>query len=134
MIVLNNKYQVHPEPSMQQTWYSTIVTNVESVRTYNTTSRYKNKRRLTLLDGTTFIEFIRHSMLYLEEHDTDQYYFVMASKKQRPDILSLDLLGVSTFYWVILANNHLASPLQMKNDLTLRVPSLTRVINNEKMI
>lgn len=134
MIRLDNPYQVHPEPDIQSTWYSPIVNTVNNNRVYNTTNRYKNKNVITLQDGTTFIEFIRSSMLYTPEDETDQYYYVMPNKSQRPDILSLDLLGASSFYWIILSDNHLVSPLQLQSQLTLRIPTITSIMNNTNLI
>lgn len=134
MIKLSNPYQIHPEPSIQDTWYDNTVLSVDSNRVSNTTSRYKNKRTITLVDGTTFIEFIRESMLYTPENDSDQFYYVMNTKNQRPDIVSLDLLGVSSFYWVILSDNHMVSPLQMQTQLTLRIPTISVIMNNTNLI
>lgn len=134
MAILTNPLQKHVEPSYQTTWYSSLVKEVETNQSNSTLSRYRNKRIITLFDNTTFIEFIRKDMLYTAVSAEDQYYFVPAGKKTRPDLLSYDLYGTPIFYWMILSDNNLVSPLQMKTNLTLRVPSLASIVNNAKII
>ena len=134
MIIKSNPYQKHTEPSAKNTWYSKYVAHVANKRTNSTLDRYANKNRITLNDGTTFIEFIRKSMLYTEIKDTDQYYFVDAGKKLRPDLISYELFGTPIFYWIILSDNNLVSSLQAQTNLTLRIPELSEVINNKKLI
>lgn len=134
MAILYNPLQRNQEPSYTDVWYSGLVTEVRSDRSNSTLSRYKNKRVLTLFDKTTFIEFIRKSMLYTDKAPGDQYYFVDSGKRLRPDLLSYELYGTPIFYWVILSDNNLVSPLQVKTNLTLRVPELSNIVNNEKII
>lgn len=134
MALLNNPMQRNLEPTFKEAWYSGLVKEVESSISNATLSRYKNKRVLTLFDNTTFIEFIRKSQLYTEKDPTDQYYFVEAGKRVRPDLISNDLYGTPIFYWVILSDNNMVSPLQAKTNLTLRVPSLANIVNNKKLI
>ena len=134
MAILANPLQKNPEPSYMDTWYSGLVKTVEQDRINSTLSRYRNKRIITLIDGTTFIEFIRKSMLFTNIAPTDQYYFTSAGKKLRPDLLSYELYGTPIFYWVILSDNNLVSSLQMKTNLTLRVPTLSNIVNNNKLI
>lgn len=134
MAILTNPLQKNQEPSFQDVWYSSLVKIVETDTSNSTLSRYKNKRIITLFDNTTFIEFIRKSMLYTPVAPEDQYYFTPAGKKNRPDLLSYELYGTPIFYWVILSNNNLVSPLQMKTNITLRVPSLSNIVNNKKII
>lgn len=134
MAILKNPMQKNLEPTYTEVWYSNLVTNVELSQSNSTLSRYKNKRVLTLFDNTTFIEFIRKSQLYTEKASTDQYYFIDVSKRLRPDLLSYELYGTPIFYWVLLSDNNLVSPLQAKTNLTLRVPSLSNIVNNSKLI
>lgn len=134
MAILKNPMQKHTEPSFGTTWYSGLVVNIAADRSNSTLSRYKNKRVLTLFDNTTFIEFIRHSMLVTDKAANDQYYFIDAGKRLRPDLLSYELYGTPIFYWVILSDNGFVSPLQMKTNLTLRVPNLSNIVNNDKLI
>lgn len=134
MAILANPLQKNLEPSYQGTWYSSLVKIVEVDETNSTLSRYRNKRIITLFDNTTFIEFIRKSMLYTPVVADDQYYFTPAAKKTRPDLLSYELYGTPIFYWVILSDNNLVSPLQMKTNLTLRVPNLAAIVNNSQII
>lgn len=134
MIITSNPYQKNLEPSGKSVWYSSVVTNVANNRTNSTLDRYANKNRITLSDGTTFIEFIRKSMLYTENKSTDQYYFVDAGKRLRPDLISYELFGTPIFYWIILSDNNLVSSLQAQTNLTLRIPVLSDIVNNEKLI
>lgn len=134
MAILNNPIQRNPEPTYTEVWYSALVTGVNSNRSNSTLSRYRNKRVLTLFDQTTFYEFIRKSMLYTEKAPADQYYFIDSGKRLRPDLLSYELYGTPIFYWVILSDNNLVSPLQVKTNLTLRVPELSNIVNNSKII
>lgn len=134
MIILNNPVQKRLEPSSREIWYSSIVTNVANNRTNSTLDRYANKNRITLRDGTTFIEFIRKSMLYTQEASTDQYYFVDAGKRLRPDLISYELFGTPIFYWLVLSDNNLVSSLQAQTNLTLRIPTLSDIVNNQKII
>ena len=134
MIIKSNPYQKHLEPTGKDVWYSSLVTNVANRRTNSTLDRYANKNRITMYDGTTFIEFIRKSMLYTEVKSSDQYYFVDAGKRLRPDLISYELFGTPIFYWVILSDNNLVSSLQAQTNLTLRIPTLSNIVNNERLI
>lgn len=134
MAILENPMQKHLEPTYTEAWYSSLVTNVNTDKSNSTLSRYKNKRVLTLFDKTTFIEFIRKSMIYTDKSANDQYYFIEAGKKFRPDLISYELYGTPIFYWIILSDNDLVSSLQVKTNLTLRVPELSSVVNNSKII
>ena len=134
MAILTNPLQKNIEPSYKDVWYSSLVTQVETDESNSTLSRYRNKRILTLFDNTTFIEFIRKDMLYTPVEAEDQYYFASSAKKNRPDLLSYELYGTPIFYWMILSDNNLVSPLQMRANLTLRVPSLSSIVNNKKII
>jgi hypothetical protein len=134
MAILTNPLQKNEEPTYQETWYSSLVKIVETDISNSTLSRYRNKRIITLFDNTTFIEFIRKSMIYTPVAAEDQYYFTPAGKKNRPDLLSYELYGTPIFYWIILSDNNLVSPLQMSANLTLRVPSLPNIVNDSKII
>ena len=64
MIIKSNPYQKHLEPTGKDVWYSSLVTNVANRRTNSTLDRYANKNRITMYDGTTFIEFIRKILFF----------------------------------------------------------------------
>ena len=131
---MNNQYQTHQEPSNREVWYSKVLSNVVSDRDVNTLNRYRNKIKLTSYSGYNVIEFIKKSQLYLPEDPSDQYYFVDASKQYRPDLISNEVYGSPIYYWVILSCNNLISPLQVAANLTLRLPSLTSILNSGTLI
>jgi hypothetical protein len=131
---MDNQYQTHVEPSNREVWYSSTISDVYSDRASNTVSRYRNKIRLTSYTGYTFLEFIKKSQLYLPVSAEDQYYFVDASKQYRPDLISNELYGSPIYYWVILSCNNLISPLQVRANLTLRIPPLASILNNGGLI
>ena len=131
----NNIYQDKAEPTGKETWYSNYIAKATvSKRSTSTLNRYKNKITLTTISGITSYEFIRKSQLYLEPRSDDQYYFVDASKRYRPDVISYEMYGTPVLYWVILSCNNLSSPLEVKTNMTLRIPQLTTLLNNEKVI
>jgi len=134
MASFKNPLQNHVEPTLQNIMYSSVVSSIEQTRDDNTLNRYKNKVTITLYDGTTFKEFIRKSMLYTDIADDDQYYYITAGKKQRPDIISRDIYNTPSLYWIILSDNNLVSPLQINSTLTLRIPTIGKVVNNSKII
>lgn len=131
---MDNQYQTHLEPSNREVWYSSTLSDVYSDRANNTLSRYRNKIRITSYSGATFYEFIKKSQLYLDVSSEDQYYFVDASKQYRPDLISNELYGSPIYYWVILSCNDLISPLQVRANLTLRIPPLGSILNNGGLI
>jgi len=131
---MNNEYQTHLEPSNREVWFSSTLSDVYSDRDNNTLSRYRNKIRLTSYTGVTFLEFIKKSQLYLEVSTDDQYYFVDASKQYRPDLISNEVYGSPIYYWVILSCNNLISPLQVRTNLTLRLPPLGEILNHGGLI
>lgn len=132
---MNNIYQDIAEPTGKEIWYSNYIAEANSSkRSTSTLNRYKNKITLTTISGITVYEFIRKSQLYLEPRDDDQYYFVDASKRYRPDVISNEMYGTPILYWVILSCNNLSSPLDVKTNMTLRIPQLTTLLNNEKVI
>ena len=131
---MNNEYQTHLEPSNREVWFSSTLSDVYSDRDNNTLSRYRNKIRLTSYTGVTFLEFIKKSQLYLPVSPDDQYYFVDASKQYRPDLISNEVYGSPIYYWVILSCNNLISPLQVRTNLTLRIPPLGEILNHGGLI
>lgn len=131
---MDNPYQTHLEPSNREVWYSSTLSDISSDRSENTLSRYRNKIRLTSYSGYTFIEFIKKSQLYLDVSSEDQYYFVDASKQYRPDLISNEIYGSPIYYWVILSCNNLISPLQVRTNLTLRLPPLGEILNHGGLI
>lgn len=132
---MNNVYQSIVEPSGKEIWYSDYIADATSPkRSTSTLNRYKNKINLTTISGLTVYEFIRKSQLYIEPSDDDQYYFVDASKRYRPDIIANEMYGTPILYWVILSCNNLSSPLQVETNMTLRIPQLATLFNNEKVI
>lgn len=131
---MNNQYQTHQEPTNREVWYSRVLSNVNSDRDINSLNRYRNKINLTSYSGYNVLEFIKKSQLYLPEAPTDQYYFVDASKQYRPDLISNEIYGSPIYYWVILSCNNLISPLQVVTNLTLRLPSLTSILNSGTLI
>lgn len=131
---MDNQYQTHREPSNREVWYSSTISDVYSDRANNTLSRYRNKIRLTSYTGYSFLEFIKKSQLYLDVSSEDQYYFVDASKQYRPDLISNEIYGSPIYYWVILSCNNLISPLQVRTNLTLRIPPLGEILNNGGLI
>lgn len=130
----NNDYQIHTEPSMQEIWYSNFLNSISQQTTEGTLNRYKNKIYLTSYTGVHTIEFIKRSQLYLKEDPTDTYYFVDASKRYRPDLISLEMYGTPILYWVILECNNLFTPLDVETNLTLRIPSLSRILRDGRLV
>ena len=131
---MNNEYQTHLEPSNREVWFSSSLSDIYSDKSNNTVSRYRNKIRLTSFSGVTFLEFIKKSQLYLPVSPDDQYYFVDASKQYRPDLISNEVYGSPIYYWVILSCNNLISPLQVRTNLTLRIPPLGEILNHGGLI
>lgn len=131
---MNNQYQTHIEPTNREVWYSSTISDVYSDRSSTTLSRYRNKIRLTSYTGYTFLEFVKKSQLVLDVSPEDQYYFVDASKQYRPDLISNEIYGSPIYYWVILSCNNLISPLQVRTNLTLRIPPLGAILNNGGLI
>lgn len=132
---MNNQYQDIVEPDGQAIWYSSYINYVQQPKkSTSTLNRYKNKINLTTVTGITTIEFIRKSQLYIPPQEDDQYYLVDASKRYRPDIISNDMYGTPILYWVILSCNNLSSPLQVETNMTLRIPNISTLFNNERVI
>lgn len=132
---MDTDYQTITEPSNQSIWYSGFISNAIS-QTYDssTLNRYKNKINLVNIQGTRVIEFIRKTQLYIEPANDDQYYFVDSSKRYRPDLISLEMYGTPILYWVILICNNLSHPLEVKTNMTLRIPQLSTILNNGRVI
>lgn len=132
---MDNQYQGIVEPSGKEIWYSSYISYVNNPKhSSSTMNRYKNKINLTTNSGITTIEFIRKSQLYIPPQDDDQYYLVDASKRYRPDVISNDMYGTPILYWVILSCNGLSSPLEVETNMTLRIPNLATIFNNERVI
>ena len=132
---MDTDYQTITEPSNQSIWYSGFISNAIS-QTYDssTLNRYKNKINLVNIQGTRVIEFTRKTQLYIEPANDDQYYFVDSSKRYRPDLISLEMYGTPILYWVILICNNLSHPLEVKTNMTLRIPQLSTILNNGRVI
>lgn len=132
---MDTDYQTITEPSNQSIWYSGFISNAISQNYDSSTlNRYKNKINLVNIQGTRVIEFIRKTQLYIEPANDDQYYFVDSSKRYRPDLISLEMYGTPILYWVILICNNLSHPLEVKTNMTLRIPQLSTILNNGRVI
>lgn len=130
-----NNEDIIIEPDGMEIWYSSHVSDViEPPRSSSTLNRYKNKLQLVDSTGVRMIEFIKQSQLYLEPRDDDQYYFVDASKRYRPDAISMEVYGTPILYWVILMCNNLSHPLDVKTNMTLRIPRLSTLFDNERVL
>lgn len=129
-----SEYQTKIEPTNKEVWYSGTINSATSSRNNSTLNRYTNKINLFYFDGTKVTEFIKKSQLYPEQSLDDQYYFVDASKRYRPDLIAQELYGTPILYWVILSANNLARPLDVKTNMTLRIPSLSSVLQNGRLI
>lgn len=125
----------NPEPTGREVWYASSIVNLESPNQANVTlNRYKNKIYLDTYTGIQACEFIKKSQIYIPESADDSYYFVDASKRRRPDLISYEIYGTPLLYWVILSCNDLATPLELETNMTLRCPSLSALINNKKVL
>lgn len=132
---MDTDYQTITEPSNQSIWYSGFISNAISQNYDSSTlNRYKNKINLVNIQGTRVFEFIRKTQLYIEPANDDQYYFVDSSKRYRPDLISLEMYGTPILYWVILICNNLSHPLEVKTNMTLRIPQLSTILNNGRVI
>lgn len=132
---MDTDYQTITEPSNQSIWYSGFISNAISQNYDSSTlNRYKNKINLVNIQGTRVLEFIRKTQLYIEPANDDQYYFVDSSKRYRPDLISLEMYGTPILYWVILICNNLSHPLEVKTNMTLRIPQLSTILNNGRVI
>ena len=132
---MDTDYQTITEPSNQSIWYSGFISNAISQNCDSSTlNRYKNKINLVNIQGTRVLEFIRKTQLYIEPANDDQYYFVDSSKRYRPDLISLEMYGTPILYWVILICNNLSHPLEVKTNMTLRIPQLSTILNNGRVI
>lgn len=133
--MFDNLLQDHYEPTGQEVWYGTAVSLADPPLSKSTTmNRYKNKVNLIMIDSTRVIEFIRSSQLTIPPEDSDIYYMVDASKRYRPDLISQEVYGNPLLYWVILSCNNMTHPLQMKTGLTLRIPQLSSIVKNKKVL
>lgn len=132
---MQNEYQDRIEPSGQETWYSSFISAaISPPRQESTLNRYKNKINIVTATGTRVIEFIKKSQLYIEPSEGDQFYFVDASKRYRPDIIANEVYGNPQLYWVILACNNLSHALQVKTNMTLRIPQLSTILQDERVL
>ena len=131
----NNPYQTRREPSNKEVWYSQALSSVENTNvSVSYLDRYINKLSLVTRTGLKVTEFIKKSQLYLPVDPTDQYYFVDASIRYRPDIISQEVYGTPILYWVILSCNNLTHPLEMTTALTVRVPHLSRILKDGVLV
>lgn len=132
---MNNQSFQQVEPIGADIWYSSYISQAISPKiSTGTLNRYKNKINLITMNGTRVIEFIKQSQLVLPKGEGDKYYFVDSSKRYRPDLISLEMYGTPNLYWVILACNNLSHPLQVKTNMTLRIPALSAILDDGRLV
>lgn len=131
-----NPYQTNPEPSGLEVWFGNSIAFVDNGSYTNNTklNRYLNKLRLTSTTGVKFIEQIKRSQLYIKESSEDQYYYVDAGHRYRPDLIALEAYGNPVLYWIILSCNNLKSPLELTTGLTIRIPPLSSIVHDERVM
>lgn len=133
--MLDNPYQNRPEPSDRDVWYSSSIYNVEQFSGPNPKmDRYKRKLRLTSKSGTNFIEFTRKEQIYIPESKEDDYFYIDASYKFRPDLVSQQVYGTPVLYWVILSCNNMRNPLDLDTGITVRIPPLQSIIHDGRVM
>ena len=131
----NNPYQTNPEPSNREVWYAPSVSDLNYKAQNNPyMNRYLNKIKITDSSNNKFVEQIKRSQIYIPESSDDTYYYVDASKRYRPDMISYELYGTPVLYWVILSCNGLKHPLELETGLTVRIPPLQSVLNDERIM
>lgn len=104
-------------------YYSKDITNVLVPQVTKSTSRYKTKLRLSNIDRTTKIRFIRKRDLDFDDTDS-VIHFVGYQEQFRPDLISAQYYNSEKYSWVILAANNLKTPYEMKAGMRLVIPSL----------
>lgn len=131
----NNPYQTNPEPSNREVWYAPSIVSLEYKSANNTRmNRYLNKIKMTNSAGEKFVEQIKRSQIYIPESSDDTYYYVDASKRYRPDIIAQEVYGNPVLYWVILSCNGLKHPLDLVTGITVRIPPLQSILNDERIM
>lgn len=131
----NNPYQTNPEPSNREVWYAPSIVSLEYKSSNNTRmNRYLNKIKMTNSSGEKFVEQIKRSQIYIPESSDDTYYYVDASKRYRPDIIAQEVYGNPVLYWVILSCNGLKHPLDLVTGITVRIPPLQSILNDERIM
>lgn len=104
-------------------FYSKEIINVLVPQVIKSTSRYKTKIKLSNIDKTTKIRFIRKRDLDFD--DTESIVHVVGYQEQfRPDIIAKQYYNDEKYSWVILAANNLKTPYELKAGLRLTIPGL----------
>lgn len=130
--MFDNPYQNIPEPSNKEVWYDQSIISIDQDNQPNTKlDRYKHKLRLASTSGYRMVEFIRKEQIYIAPSDEDEYFYVDAAYKFRPDLISQEIYGTPVLYWVILSCNGMKHPLELITGLTVRIPPLQSVIHDE---
>lgn len=131
----DNEYQTNREPTSKEVWYSRVIDSTHQKTTNNSTlNRYKTKLRLTTSNGLSVIEFMKKSQVHIKESNKDQIYYVDASKQYRPDLISLEVYGTASLYWVILSCNNLKNPLELKAGTNIRIPIKNSIIHDRRLV
>lgn len=53
----------------------------------------------------------------------------VTSQVHKPDLLSYDIYGETTYWWILMLYNGLKSPLELEAGLNIRFPSLSSLEN-----
>lgn len=104
-------------------YYSDKIRNALVPTVTKSTTRYKTKIRLTNVEGSTKVRFMRNRDITFNEDDT-MVHIVETNEAYRPDIIAYKYYGNEIYSWVILAANNLYLPYQLKPGLRLVIPSL----------
>lgn len=103
-------------------YYSDKIKMVLVPTVTKSTSRYKTKYKLTNVDNTTKVRFIRKRDLDFD--DVSSVHVVSNVEEYRPDIIAYKYYGDANYAWVILSANNLKTPYQLLGGMKLVIPSL----------
>lgn len=104
-------------------YYSDKIRNALVPTVTESTTRYKTKIRLSNVDGTTKIRFMRSRDINFNEENSS-VHIVTGNEACRPDIIAYVYYGDEKYSWVILAANNLKTAYQLQQGMRIVIPGL----------
>lgn len=97
-------------------------------KVYKNNSRYSKLRRL--YDNKKGVYFHEtYIQKFVDESDSDQFFTVTESEKNRLDIIAYSFYGTAKYWWVIATANYIIDPFDVPVGTYLRIPPIVSLYN-----
>jgi len=87
----------------------------------------------TVVDGTTELDFLDHSLSSFELKYDPSYYMMEDVDSIRPDLISYKMYGSVEYWWIILLINNIEDPMtELTTGTVIKIPNILDIYEFNK--